>query len=472
MLTQQEKQAGYSLALLDALALVLAFTCAFVVRLVFEIPFASEGEPPLAAHIWSLLLSVPIFWVLASSAGLYRRTRPKSKRRLLWATIRPVAYMGLIVGTAVFLFQADTYSRTIFFAYIALSLVFVTGVRMLVRAFPAGSERDAEQNRRVLIVGAGLEGVAIARRLSSHEQPAYHLIGHLVEERVGAEIVTGASVVGGLSELKVIVEEEVVDDVIFAVPFAALPDCRPQIAWCEEVGVTVHLSLDFMGTLMAKTYPTNWDGIPMLTLSTTPQDAIALLFKRIVDIGGSAFGLLVASPVMIACALLIRITSPGPVLFRQQRVGLNGRTFQLYKFRSMYRDAERRQAELQEMNEMSGPVFKIRRDPRVTPVGRLLRKFSIDELPQLWNVLRGDMSLVGPRPPVPQEVRQYERWQRRRLSMKPGLTCLWQINGRNKVGFDEWMKLDLAYIDNWSIKLDIIILLRTLPAVLLTRGAH
>ena len=160
------------------------------------------------------------------------------------------------------------------------------------------------------------------------------------------------------------------------------------------------------------------------------------------------------------------------MFFRQRRVGLNGRTFVLYKFRSMSRDAEGRRGELESLNEMSGPVFKMQRDPRVTPIGRFMRRLSFDEVPQLWNVLRGDMSLVGPRPPLPDEVRKYVRWQRRRLSMKPGLTCLWQVSGRNRIDFDDWMRMDLSYIDNWSLKLDFEILLRTLPAVISARGAR
>jgi len=174
----------------------------------------------------------------------------------------------------------------------------------------------------------------------------------------------------------------------------------------------------------------------------------------------------------VVTAALIKGTSRGTVLFRQTRVGLNGRKFTLFKFRSMYHDAEARKAALEDRNEMSGPVFKIRYDPRITPVGKWIRRFSIDELPQLWNVLRGDMSLVGPRPPIPEEVRKYERWQRRRLSMKPGITCLWQVSVRNGIDFEDWMKLDLAYIDTWSLRLDALILLRTVPVVLTARGAH
>jgi exopolysaccharide biosynthesis polyprenyl glycosylphosphotransferase len=186
----------------------------------------------------------------------------------------------------------------------------------------------------------------------------------------------------------------------------------------------------------------------------------------------SLVSLFLAAPVMAIVAALIKLESRGPVFFRQVRSGLNGRRFVLLKFRSMAHDAERQKVALEEKNEMSGPVFKMRNDPRVTWVGALLRRTSLDELPQLWNVLRGDMSLVGPRPPLPSEVQQYQRWQRRRLSMKPGLTCLWQVNGRNQVDFDQWMKLDMEYIDNWSLGLDFKILARTIPAVLFSRGAH
>ncbi|HYG61833.1 MAG TPA: sugar transferase, partial [Thermoanaerobaculia bacterium] len=196
-----------------------------------------------------------------------------------------------------------------------------------------------------------------------------------------------------------------------------------------------------------------------------------LMLKRALDVALASLLLLLALPAVGLVAALIKLTSGGTVLFRQTRCGLNGRFFTLYKFRTMVEDAEERRNALLHLNEMNGPVFKLRSDPRVTWFGRFLRRFSLDELPQLWNVLRGDMSLVGPRPPIPEEVARYQRWQRRRLAMKPGLTCLWQISGRNNVDFDRWMQLDLEYIDSWSPMLDFKILLKTIPAVLSGRGA-
>jgi exopolysaccharide biosynthesis polyprenyl glycosylphosphotransferase len=215
-----------------------------------------------------------------------------------------------------------------------------------------------------------------------------------------------------------------------------------------------------------------FDGFPLLSFSTTPTNEALMFVRRILDVILASFILVVFGPlVMLPAAILIRLTSSGPILFKQTRCGLNGRQFVMHKFRSMVNNAEQLRVELEGLNEMDGPVFKSSRDPRITTVGKIIRRFSIDELPQIFNVLRGDMSLVGPRPPLPAEVARYERWQRRRLSMKPGMTCLWQISGRNEVSFDDWMKLDLTYIDNWSLMLDLKILLKTVPVVLLGRGA-
>jgi exopolysaccharide biosynthesis polyprenyl glycosylphosphotransferase len=219
-------------------------------------------------------------------------------------------------------------------------------------------------------------------------------------------------------------------------------------------------------------YPSDLDGTPMLTVSATPRQPVALLLKRAIDLVASVAAIAVLAPVFLIAGILVKTTSRGPIFFRQTRVGLNGRKFTLFKFRSMYEDAEGQRAALQDRNEMSGPVFKIKDDPRITPVGKWMRRFSIDELPQFWNVLAGHMSLVGPRPPIPDEVKKYERWQRRRLSMKPGITCLWQVSGRNGVDFEDWMRLDLAYIDTWSLRLDVQILLRTVPVVIIARGAQ
>ncbi len=210
----------------------------------------------------------------------------------------------------------------------------------------------------------------------------------------------------------------------------------------------------------------------MLTLSSTPNNLLPLLFKRGLDIIVASIALLLFAPFFIIISLLIKLTSEGPVFFIQERCGLNGRRFPMLKFRTMVQDAEVLKANLAGMNEVSGPVFKMKNDPRVTWIGKLLRKSSLDEFPQFLNVLKGEMSVVGPRPPVPSEVKNYDSWQRRRLSMRPGITCVWQISGRSNIGFEEWMRLDLKYIDNWSFWLDLKIIAKTIPIVLLCKGAY
>jgi exopolysaccharide biosynthesis polyprenyl glycosylphosphotransferase len=231
------------------------------------------------------------------------------------------------------------------------------------------------------------------------------------------------------------------------------------------------MDANFLGLSVARAELEDFDGWSVLTFSSTPQDVEALLVKRIVDVGLSALALLVLSPLLLLVTILVRLDG-GPALFSQERSGLYGKTFRMWKFRSMVVDAEDQRAALEAKNEMTGPVFKIAHDPRVTTLGSFLRRSSIDELPQLWNVLRGEMSIVGPRPPIVAEVKKYQRWQMRRLSMKPGLTCIWQVSGRNDVDFDTWMRQDLQYIDNWSLFLDVKLMVQTLPVVLMGTGAR
>jgi exopolysaccharide biosynthesis polyprenyl glycosylphosphotransferase len=264
----------------------------------------------------------------------------------------------------------------------------------------------------------------------------------------------------------------VVDEVVVAVGRERIPELEGLFLHCEQVGVNARLVAGFFPHVLARAELDYLEEVPLLTFTTTPQNAVALAIKRGLDILCSGAFLLCFCWLYALLALAVKVSSRGNVLFWQERVGLNGRRFTLYKFRSMVPDAEARYAEVAHLNDRKGgPAFKAQNDPRVTPLGRVLRKLSLDELPQFWNVFRGDMSLVGPRPPIPAEVEKYETWQRRRLSMRPGLVCLWQVRGRNALDFETWMKLDLEYIDRWSLGLDLRILLRAVPAVLLGTGA-
>ena len=267
-------------------------------------------------------------------------------------------------------------------------------------------------------------------------------------------------------------EDYAIDEVIFTDVVEVMPQVEEMVLVCAEQGVRTTIAADLFSIGLIKSGISYFGGMPLIHFHTPPGDSWELTLKRVIDIVVSAFALVVLAPLFLALALGVK-TTPGGVLFRQTRVGLNGRLFQMLKCRSMYTGAEAALADLKARNEMEGPVFKMKDDPRITPFGRFMRRFSLDELPQFWNVLIGDMSLVGPRPPIPGEVGLYERRSRRRLSMRPGLTCTWQVSGRNEIkDFDSWVKLDLHYIDNWSLTGDLVLLMKTIPAVLLGTGAR
>jgi exopolysaccharide biosynthesis polyprenyl glycosylphosphotransferase len=274
-----------------------------------------------------------------------------------------------------------------------------------------------------------------------------------------------------LAQLTELLRRQVIDEIIFAVDSRRLVELEEVFLLCDEEGVRTRVAVDFFPHVNSEVYMDRLGTLPLLTFSATPHDEIRLSVKRVTDIILAGAALVILFPVMLAVALLIRLTSPGPAIFRQVRCGLNGRQFVFYKFRSMQENAHQMREQFRHLSQRE-LALKIPNDPRLTAVGRWLRKFSIDEWPQLWNVLKGDMSLVGPRPAVPEEVEQYKGWQRRRLRMRPGLTCLWAVNGRDAVDFETWMKLDMQYIDSWSLALDWKIILRTIPQVLTGRGAN
>lgn len=323
-----------------------------------------------------------------------------------------------------------------------------------------GAIRDLLHPRRVLVLGEG------PRALSTREQ----LRRRLRTTVRGPQEVSRGGAPQSEAELFGELQSGGVDEVYIA-PENNGAELRQAVRACALVGVPYAIPTEFpLEPPLARDLCARGDD-GYLHILHTPAKPVQRAIKRAMDIFGSLMGLLLLSPVLLGAALAVRLSSPGPILFIQERVGLRGRTLRLLKFRSMVANAESLQQHLLALNEQSGPVFKMRQDPRVTRVGRFMRRTSIDELPQLWNVLRGDLSLVGPRPPLASEVARYEPWQRRRLSAKPGLTCIWQVSGRSRIGFDEWMRMDLRYIDEWSLWLDIVLLLRTIPAVLLGRGA-
>ncbi len=336
--------------------------------------------------------------------------------------------------------------------------------RLGLRAWLALRRRQGRDLRQVLLVGpagSSLKFAASTMRPDAGLRP----VGLLLPPGIAAEPST-LPVLGDYTDLASVLHNRVVDQLAITAPLHD-PNLRALVDTGIREGKTLWLVLDAFGARVMGRSPAG-----QVVVLSPYHDSAGLAVKRLLDIAVAATGLLLALPVLGLCALAIKLDDPaGPVIFRQPRVGLHGRQFTCLKLRSMVRDAETRRAALLALNEMHGPVFKIRDDPRITRVGRLLRKYSLDELPQLWNVLRGDMSLVGPRPPLPDEVRQYAPDFRRRLAFRPGLTCLWQVSGRNRVDFSQWMELDLRYVDNWSLWLDLLILARTIPTVLLGSGS-
>ncbi|MDH3492339.1 MAG: sugar transferase, partial [Acidobacteriota bacterium] len=328
--------------------------------------------------------------------------------------------------------------------------------------------------KSLLILGGGYRGEAFIRQFRKRSELGYRVVGYLESDSgYRKSNLCGIPLLGTFEDLGRVVEEETVDEVVIALPIKSQYNrIRSAIRDMEIRGVVVHLLSDFFPHNLARIQPQNFDGLPLLSLHSTPLFNWRTELKRITDLCISLLLLGTLAPLLAFVAILIKIDSKGPVLFKQKRFGLNKREFWLYKFRTMSVDAEDRLREIEHLNEKDGPIFKIKKDPRITRVGRLLRKSSIDELPQLINVLIGDMSLVGPRPlSLRDGSRLAESWHKRRFSIRPGMTCLWQISGRSDLTFEEWMKLDLEYIDSWSLQLDWKILVRTIPAVVSARGA-
>ena len=357
----------------------------------------------------------------------------------------------------------------LFAGYVAVLLcLFRLNAGRMLRAV----RREFGSPRYVMIAGLGTAALRLGRELENASAYGVRLIGFLAESGQTGEVELDHTYpVRQLAELPDLLKQHVIDEVIFAVDTRRLSELEEMFLLCDEEGVKTRIAIDFFPHVNSEVYLDRLGAAPLLTFSSAPHDEIRLLVKRLTDIVLAGAALIILTPVMLAIALLIRLTSPGPAIFRQVRCGLNGRTFMFYKFRSMQENAHEMRESLRHLSQRE-LAMKIPNDPRLTGVGKWLRKFSVDEWPQLWNVVKGDMSLVGPRPAVPEEVEQYQRWQRRRLRMRPGLTCLWAVSGRDSVDFETWMKLDMQYIDSWSLALDWMIILRTIPQVLSGRGAH
>ncbi len=473
MLKQQARLVSAAMRLVDLALLAGAFPVAYLVR-----DGLKGGKVPGLYDLsfyWPVAATSLLLWLGASAVTqAYAAYRTRGVGAEIGRLARAMALVGLAMAAAGFISKQTDVSRTLLAIYCVVGWSFMAVTRVAVRAVARAARRRGYNTRTFAVVGSGEEARAVVSAILSHPSWGYVFAGHVLEEGdpPPAPGTAAGPLLGRLADLGALLERHVLDEVVFAVPRERLDQIENAMLACEEQGVGVKLCLHFFPRRIARLELEDLEGVPVLAFNTVPDDSLALVVKRAFDIAVSAVALVVGAPLFAILSLAIRLDSPGPVLFRQRRVGRNGRAFTLYKFRSMYADAEARLVDLAPRNEVDGPVFKMRDDPRVTRVGRFLRKTSLDELPQFWNVMRGEMSVVGPRPPLPGEVKRYERWQRRRLSVKPGITCTWQVSGRSHLDFAQWMELDLHYIDTWSLWGDLTIFLRTIPAVLWGRGAH
>ncbi len=383
--------------------------------------------------------------------------------------LRSTAILLVITLVLLVLLRLSDVSRFVLIVLFAGQAVISIASRFALRQVFGVLRSRGHITRFMLVAGAGAEAQDFADRVERHPDLGLRVIGHLASDADGGPPPT-RPVLGRLEDIERVLHETVVDEVAICLPVAAWDKAEPITRLCEYEGKVVRIPSDGRGPTISGGRTEVFDGMTVQSLVYGPDRALGLLAKRIIDIGLAATALVVLSPLLLAIALWIRRREGAPVLFRQERVGEHGRRFVLLKFRTMVRDAEERLDELAEVNEVRGRAFKVTDDPRLTGPGAFLRRTSLDELPQLWNVLRGQMSLVGPRPPLPREVAGYDVWHRRRLSMKPGMTGLWQVSARREPDFDRWVNMDLEYIDRWSLLLDLKIMLRTVPAILAQQG--
>jgi exopolysaccharide biosynthesis polyprenyl glycosylphosphotransferase len=467
-----------ALKLLDLTLLVMAFGVATALVVYADKGVSLEKFLSLRVKLSNcaiFALALFVWHVILCVSGLYRSRRLAPKFSEFFDTLKAASLCTLCVGFLSTVFTIRMVTTRFLFLFWILAFVILLSLRLLLRSLLAGIRRRGRNLRYVLILGTNARAIEFANRLERTPERGYRLLGFVDDEWENFDKFkeTGYPIACRQADLAEFLRRNVVDEVAFYLPLRSYYEhCAQVAALCEEHGTVMRFATDIFTLKTARARAEEVDGDHFISTSTNTLDGWPLMAKRVLDIAFSGTLIFLLLPLLLAVAVGVKLTSSGPIFFRQERLGLNKRRFVMYKFRTMVADAEARMAELEKFNEVSGPVFKIKNDPRITPVGRILRRTSIDELPQLLNVLKGDMSMVGPRP-LP--VRDYEGfsedWQRRRFSIQPGLTCLWQINGRSSIAFEEWMKLDIKYMDEWSLWLDFKILARTIPAVLKGSGA-
>jgi exopolysaccharide biosynthesis polyprenyl glycosylphosphotransferase len=452
----------------DLCLVALGFQLAVIVKnLLNPIPiglFSYDAFYIIALFSWAVVL-----W---QSPNCYV-FRLRKVTEIITSSAKASLLASAIFIAGVFILGYHVQNRLLIVGSLLLSSGLLVVIRMAIVSLLFYYRSKGFNYQTVLIIGTGTIAKNFADKIFNNVQFGLKIIGFIDwEKRAGLWRYRDIPCIGYLDDLPDILRNKQVDFVVYAVGKKYLGTIEKSLMICEQMGVRTSVLADFFPLKLARRRIESFFGSPMICYDSVPGLNFSMILKSLFDPIMATIGLILASPVMLAAAIAIKITSHGPVIFAQTRCGLNGRQFKLFKFRTMVADAELLKKALMRFNEIDGAAFKMTNDPRITPVGKLLRKTSIDELPQLFNILRGDMSFVGPRPPLADEVAHYDLWQRRKLSMKPGLTCLWQVSGRSDVSFEQWMKLDLEYIDHWSLLKDAEILARTVPAVLKGTGAR
>ncbi|MGA2363670.1 MAG: sugar transferase [Candidatus Aminicenantales bacterium] len=484
MLKEREAITRAFLVFIDILVVSLAYLVAFILRKKVGLELASSGWPVLShatadysltfsRYIGFLAVAAPLgCWMLYFN-GMYRSIRTLSYLSIVSIVCKSVFMTSLGFGAFLFLIKTTFVSRFFFVLFAVTSLVLIMVEKTIAYMAMHYVRRRGRSFRRLLIVGTGPRAAAFIRRIKAHPEWGFHILGAIDDEPGrGIKKVDGVDIIGVLDDIPKILHSDAVDEIVFVIPRSRLSHVEGALHDCETEGVVTTITVDLFDMQIAKSAVSEIDGIPLLSFHTIKINEWELLVKRFIDIVISGLIMALMGPFLALLALLIKLSSPGPVFFKQQRLGYHGRKFTLYKFRTMRQGAQDALPKVNDVAEMDTPEFREKKTKWITPLGRVMRKFSLDELPQFFNVLIGHMSLIGPRPTVPDEVEQYKAWQRRRFSMKPGITCLWQVNGRNNIGFEDWMKLDLEYLDNWSLWLDMKIMIKTVPVVLFGIGAY
>ena len=467
MVTEKKKLGNFFISLLDVTVTILSFLLAYFIRLFyFDVNLQYSSE-----YLTVVMFIVPTWLLLLKSVNMIGIPRTRSYAQIFVQVFKVVMIGFAVTIVFIFILRLNLISRVVILLFAAINLGMLYTTKLLTFII-SKYYRSKGLNKRNILLLADETSVPFIEKIINHPEWGYRIImilsdSDIIKERYGKR----AKIITAKASVKSLIEFDIVDEVIYCMNEINQKEIQSLVISCEEIGVSFKMQSHLWNITGSKSKLTYFDEIPFFSFSNTPTDYLALKVKVFTDYVFALMTMVIFLPAMIAIAILIKYTSPGPIFFKQLRVGLRGRKFYLYKFRTMVANAEALRDDLEVLNEVDGPVFKIKDDPRITKIGKILRKTGLDELPQLYNILRGDMSLVGPRPPIPDEVEKYERWQLRRLSMKPGLTCIWQIMpNRNNIPFNQWMKLDLQYIDSWSPKLDLILFIKTVKTIVSANG--